>query len=152
MHDCVKLEIHLKKIGQKTLKTVKNYLIDTNVVVRFFIRDDEAQYLQSLKWFAEAEKGKINVAIIPIVVAEICFVLESFYKISRTQISEYLEVFLAEKWIQVEDRNILLGVFDKYRLGEHFVDSFLLQKSQTQNYHLMTFDKKLLKALRKLES
>lgn len=127
------------------MRESKNYLIDTNVIVRFFIRDDERQYHQTLKWFSEAETGKINIVVLPLVVAETCFVLESFYKISRSQISEYLEVFLAERWIQVEDRNILLGVFDKYRLGEHFVDSFLLQKSKVQGYELITFDKKLLK-------
>ena len=125
---------------------VKKYLLDTNVVVRFFTRDDEKQYLQTMKWFSEAEQGKLNIIVLPVVVAEICFVLESFYKISKSHIADYLEVFLSERWMQVEDRNILLQVFKKYRLGEHFVDSFLLEKSKIQGLELMTFDKKLLKS------
>lgn len=120
-------------------------ILDTNVLLRFLVGDNAAQQKRAEHWLKEAADGKRIIIVSAIVIAEACFVLESFYRHSRGEIADALEVFLAERWLHVEDRDILLGIWPWYRQGAHFVDSFLCAKAQTENAEILTFDKKLSK-------
>ena len=119
-------------------------LLDTNVILRFLVSDNQKQYQQASKWFKEAEKGKRKLVIKPIVIAEACFVLESFYRKSRKEISRTFEVFLSQKWLIVEDRDALLALWPWYRKKLHFVDSYLLALASQGNSRILSFDKKLV--------
>lgn len=120
-------------------------ILDTNVLIRFLVGDHAAQQKRAEQWLKEAAEGKRVIIVPTIVIAETCFVLESFYKRSRGEIADALEIFLAERWLHVEDRGILLGVWQWYRQGAHFVDSFLCTKAQAESAEILTFDKKLSK-------
>ncbi|MEK7541588.1 MAG: PIN domain-containing protein [Patescibacteria group bacterium] len=120
-----------------------NGILDTNVLVRFLVGDNEAQQRRAAQWLKEAAAGRRTVIVSTLVIAEACFVLESFYKRPRGEIADALEVFLAERWLRVEDREVLLGVWPWYRRGAHFVDSFLRAKAQVEGAEILTFDKGL---------
>lgn len=124
-------------------RKISSYLLDTNALVRYLVRDEEDQYQQVVDWLKEAEDGKIKIIIPTIVVAETCFVLESFYKKQRDEISDSMVVFLSQRWMSVPDRDALLSLWSNFKKGLHFVDSFLLALAEHENYRLMTFDKKL---------
>ena len=126
-------------------RKITHYLLDTNALVRYLVRDEENQYQQVVDWLKDAEGGKIKIIIPTIVVAETCFVLESFYKKQRDEISDSMVVFLSQRWMTVPDRDILLSLWDNFKNGLHFVDSFLLSWAEQKNYKLLTFDKKLQK-------
>ncbi len=120
-------------------------ILDTNVVLRFLVGDNKEQQKQAIEWFKEAENGKREIFIPAIVVAEASFVLESFYKKNKTEIAEAMEVFLSQSWLKVENKKILTGLWAWYRLGFHFVDSFLLSCSKSDKYKILTFDQQILK-------
>ena len=101
-------------------------VLDTNVLARFLVGDNAAQKMQAEQWFKEGESGKRKIVVFPIVVAECSFVLESFYKKSREDIADAFEIFLSQRWLQVSERDALLSLWQEYRKGLHFVDSFLL--------------------------
>lgn len=122
-----------------------SYLLDTNVLVRFLVGDIKEQQKQALVRFHQAKEGSIRIIITPLVIAETCFVLESFYKKERQKIADVLEVFLSQRWLKVEDREILLGLWKWYKQGRHFVDSFLLSKAEIQENKILTFDQQLKK-------
>jgi len=126
-------------------RKITHYLLDTNALVRYLVRDEENQYQQVVDWLKDAEGGKIKIIIPTIVVAETCFVLESFYKKQRDEISDSMVVFLSQRWMTVPDRDILLSLWDNFKNGLHFVDSFLISWAEQKNYKLLTFDKKLKK-------
>ncbi len=126
-------------------RKITHYLLDTNVLVRYLVRDEESQYQQVVNWLKDAEDGKMKIIIPTIVVAETCFVLESFYKKQRDEISDSMVVFLSQRWMAVPDRDILLSLWGNFKNGLHFVDSFLLSLAERENYKLLTFDKKLQK-------
>ena len=115
------------------------------MLLRFIVGDNEAQQKQAEQWFREAEAGKRKIIVVPLVVAEACFVLESFYKKQREEIAQAVEVFVGERWLQVENREALLSLWPWYTKGFHFVDSFLLAWSQAQEAKVLTFDEKLKK-------
>ena len=71
--------------------------------------------------------------------------LESFYKKGREEIAEVFEVFLSQRWLKVEEREILLALWVEYIGGLHFVDSFLLTWVKVNEAGLLSFDKDLLK-------
>lgn len=126
---------------------MKEQLVDTNVLIRFFVGDDKSQQEQASNWFSQAQKGRKKLAIKPLVVAETCFVLESFYKKQRKEIADVFEVFLAQSWLRVEERNVLLSLWAWYKKGFHFVDSYLLSWAKNNNSSIISFDKKLTKSL-----
>ena len=121
-------------------------VLDTNVIVRFLVGDHAKHQAQAVQWLEQAEQNKREILIKPLVVAETCFVLESFYKKSRTEIAEAMLVFLSQKWLHVENRDELLSLWPWYRKKFHFVDSYLLAWAKVNNGQVLSFDKKLMKA------
>ncbi len=119
--------------------------IDTNIIIRYIVGDIPEQEKQAAEFFQDAEKGKRVLCIKPIVVGEVSFVLEHFYKIQRDKIAETLESFVSQSWLEVEDRIALVLLWKWYRRGFHFVDSFLIASTEVNDEELLTFDKKMLK-------
>lgn len=120
-------------------------LLDTNIILRYLVGDNAEQQNQSKEIFREAEQGKRKIYVKVLVIAEVCFVLESFYKKTKDEIANALEVFLSQKWLKVEDRPSLLTMWNWYRQNLHFVDSYLLALAKIDKFKLLTFDKELLK-------
>lgn len=128
-------------------KTLVKEVVDTNILIRYLVGDNTKQQAQAQRWFLEAEKGKRKLVIKPIVVAESCFVLESFYKKKREEIATAFEVILSQRWLLVEDRKVLLKLFSWYRQGLHFVDSYLISWAQENQASILSFDQKMKKKL-----
>jgi len=122
--------------------------VDTNVLIRFFVGDNKAQQKQASSWFLQAQKGRRKLIIKTIVIAETCFVLESFYKKQRNEIADVFEVFLSQSWLAVEEREIMLSLWAFYKRGLHFVDSYLLSWAKINDSSILSFDKKLLGELK----
>ncbi len=120
-------------------------VIDTNIILRYLVGDNERLHQKSKEIFKKAENGDINLLIKAVVVAETCFVLESFYKKSLDEIASAMEVLLSQKWLKVEDRKGLLGMWTNYRNKLHFVDSYLLSSAKVNKYKILTFDKEIEK-------
>lgn len=121
------------------------YTLDTNVLLRFLVGDNPGQQEQATEWFKEAERGQRAIVVHPLVVAESCFVLESFYKRSPVQIAVAMEIFLSQPWLLVTERVALTSLWGDYRDGLHFVDSFLLAVTRENSGELLSFDKKALR-------
>lgn len=120
-------------------------LVDTNVILRYLVGDDKELYSKAQILFKEGESGKRKLHIKAVVIAEACFVLESFYNKTKDEVAFAMEVFLSQKWLKIEDRKSLLLMWNFYRENLHFVDSFLLATSKVNGYKLITFDKNLEK-------
>ena len=122
-------------------------ILDTDIILRFLVGDNKLQQNEARKIFKEAEKGSRKILVKAIVIAEACFVLESFYKKSKNEIADNMEIFLSQKWLRVEDRQSLLSMWHWYRENLHFVDSYLLACSKINKSKIITFDKELNKKL-----
>jgi len=123
-------------------------ILDTNVLLRFLVGDEPQQQEKAKIWFSEGKIGKRKIVVKPLVVAETCFVLESFYKKNRRDIAKTLQIFLSQKWLKVEERKTLLNLLDWYKKGGHFVDSYLLACAKKEKGKILSFDKKLTRDLR----
>lgn len=120
-------------------------VLDTNVLLRFLVGDNAAQKTQAEKWFGEAEKSQKEIIVPALIIAEAIFVLENFYKKSRTEIAAAMELFLSQRWLNVPERDILLTSLSHYQKGNHFADSYLLAWQDIRHTSILTFDKGLKK-------
>lgn len=122
-------------------------IVDTNIIIRFLVEDQAEQLNQAKTWFSQAREGELNLVIEPIVVAESCYVLESFYKIKKSEIAEKFQILLGQRWLQVNQRKVLENLWPFYLDGLHFVDSFLLSWSRVHGQSILSFDQGLIKAI-----
>lgn len=122
-----------------------SYILDTNVLVRFLVGDHQAHQEQARVWFKAAELGQCSILLTPLVIAETCFVLESVYKHPRQAIADVLEIFISQRWLRVEERDILLHLWSDYKRGLHFVDSYLRSWVKIHGGKAMSFDKQVIK-------
>lgn len=127
---------------------MRRVAMDTNVILRFLLADVEWQHHAAQQLLRKAESGKIKVVILPVIVAEACFVLNKFYQKSFAEIAEVMESLLAPSWLEIEHRDALRGMWDWYVQGMHFVDSYLLALNKYEGVELVSFDKKMTKKIK----
>jgi len=93
-----------------------NISIDTNVLVRFIIADDEAQYLSAIQLFQEAT----SITIPTMVLCETIWVLRG-YKIDKKTLFEQITAIAQTEKIIIEDDVVKAGL-DLMTLGGDFAD------------------------------
>ena len=124
---------------------MKPEIVDTNVLVRLLVEDNKEQQEAAVGYFRDAEKGLRQLHITPLVIAETCFVLESFYKKKRSDISGALSSLISPHWLRVENRGIVEDALRHYISGLHFVDSYLLAWKDANDGAVLTFDREVEK-------
>ena len=77
--------------------------IDTNVLVRFLLRDDEAQFQKANKLIQREVSGGQGVLVSQLVLLETEWVLRSRYGFSKIQLLEVIASLLDTRDIQLED-------------------------------------------------
>jgi predicted nucleic acid-binding protein len=93
---------------------MKRAFVDANVILRFLTKDPPSMAESALKIFEEAKGGKISLLIIPITVAEVVWVLESFYGYPKEKIAETMTQFLSCEGLEVENLDLSLESLNLY--------------------------------------
>ena len=123
---------------------MKLVIIDTNVLLRYWLKDHPQESPRAKKLFEQAQQGEIRVMVPQIVIIEAGVMLRRYYKYPKQQVVGYLLPIISRGWLEIESRNLLLEALGIYKVrGIDLVDAFLLAQSQTMKAKLMTFDKKL---------
>jgi predicted nucleic acid-binding protein len=92
----------------------KSY-IDANVILRYLTKDPPGMAEKALKVFTDAKKGQVTLLITFLTVAEVVWVLESYYGHPKKQISETLIQFLLCDGLEVESLDLLIGALNLYQ-------------------------------------
>lgn len=126
---------------------MKIFCIDTNVFLRFILKDNDSLFLEATLLIEKGSKGEVKLFTPSVIIFEISFVLSSVYKVSRQEIVESLESILSTPYIEVEDNRDLNHALTLYKTHASLslIDSFLIAKSRSMGAELFTFDKKLKK-------
>ncbi|MBI3874080.1 MAG: PIN domain-containing protein [Arcobacter sp.] len=118
-------------------------LLDANYILRFLLKDNLEMYEISKESILNNQCEILNE-----VLAEVVFVLLKVYAVEKIDIKNILTQFLNFDNIIIHDKiNIIkaLEIFESKNLD--FVDCVLCAKSS--KYQIKTFDKKLLKCIKK---
>ena len=85
--------------------------IDTNVLVRFLLRDDEAQFQKAKKLIQREVTAGRGVLVSQLVLLETEWVLRSRYDFSKNQMLEVIASLLDARDIQLEDEQSVEEAF-----------------------------------------
>ena len=119
----------------------KRKLIDTNLIVRHLVQDNEKQASIAGKLFDACDRGQVAIVVLPAVLAECVFVLESFYQQERTDIASALSRLISSPGVEIADAPIHLDALDRYgRTKVHFVDCEIAATAIAEDIPVASFD------------
>lgn len=121
--------------------------VDTNVFLRFLVNDVAAQYEKARVLFEAAEAGKIKLETSELVIAEIVWVLESFYGFTRKEITEVLSTLLSSRNLKIAGHARISEAVRLYAAGNmDFIDAYNIAYMRSKEYtKVATFDSKHFK-------
>ena len=118
----------------------KQRLVDTNLIVRYLVQDHEKHAKAAGKLFDACDRGDVVIVVLPAVLAESVFVLESFYEHPRGDIASALGRLISSPGVEI-DAAINLDALDRYRKTKvHFVDCLIAATAATENMPVASFD------------
>ncbi len=122
-------------------------VIDTNLLVRFLTEDDPVKAKAVETLLKKAGRGEIKILIPSVVIAELVWVLRSFYAMEAEEISELVGAVLNTPGLDTQDKLILREALKTFeRTGIDFVDAWILEFAHDRGIgRIYTFDKKHFK-------
>lgn len=117
--------------------------LDTNVLARFFVDDEDdaqAKAQRPLAVAAMSERCWISVTVI----LELEWVLRGFYELSPADVCRVMIALAGIEHVQIEDRDAVLNAVDSTRRGMDFADALHLARSG-RAASFVSFDRRLAK-------
>ena len=119
----------------------KRRLLDTNLIVRYLVQDHERHAKAAGKLFEACDRGDLVVVVLPAVLAECVFVLDSFYEHSRENIAAALSTLISSPGVEISEPEIHLDALSRFRRTKvHFVDCLIAATSAAESTPVATFD------------
>jgi len=124
-------------------------IVDANVILRFFVRDNEEQFLRAKAFIQRLELGKEDVLMTEIVFAEVVWVLNKVYEVPRQEIADTFSKVIGYRGIRTMlEKEIFresLRLYAKHSLD--IQDVFLAVLSKNKGCPIITIDKHDFKKL-----
>jgi predicted nucleic acid-binding protein len=115
--------------------------VDANVVLRFLTAEPADQAEKALALVRLAENGKVLLRLSSVTVAEIVWVLTSFYDQPKPKVAETLAAFFSAPGIRVEDsQNVLAALTVMAAKNVDYADALLAQIARSHGDSVATFD------------
>jgi predicted nucleic-acid-binding protein len=119
----------------------KQRLVDTNLIVRYLVQDHEKHARAAGKLFDACDRGDIVIVVLPVVLAECVFVLESFYRHPRASIASVLGRLISSPGVEITDMTVHLDALNRYKgTRVHFVDCLIAASAVDRKLPVSTFD------------
>ena len=101
---------------------------DTNVLVRHLTGDPPEMAARATRFLSEADE----LLLVDLIVAEVVYVLESFYEVPRPRVAESIRSIIAFGPIRVLDETVLLRAIEVYEVDRlDFAEAFLIASAES---------------------
>jgi predicted nucleic acid-binding protein len=101
--------------------------VDTNILIRHLTGDPPDQAQRATRYLQHAEQLFLS----DLILAEVAYVLESYYDVARPQVAETLRSVLAFRAIQVVDRALVQRSVELYEVhSRDFADAYLVASAE----------------------
>lgn len=132
----------------------KKVVIDTNLLVRFLTGDDPQKAKAVDNLLNRAIRGELKILVPSIVVAELVWVLESFYEMKAQEIAELVEAIVNTPGIEVTDKGIIVSALRLYRNKNiDLIDAWITEFAKEREIKtIYTFDKRHFKDINGIEA
>lgn len=130
---------------------MKIFYIDTNFILRFFLKDHKEHFSVAEDTFLQAKNGIISLVCITEVILEVEYVLRKVYKLPRKKIATVLRSLVDKKYIGFPDKKIIHSTLSLYNSISQvdLVDIVLFLKACDSNAEVLSFDKDFKKLKKK---
>ena len=97
--------------------------VDTNILIRHLTGDPPEQAQRATQYLDEADQLLLS----DLILAEVAYVLESYYDVARPQVAETLRSVLSFRAIRVIDAALLQRAVELYEVNNlDFADAYLV--------------------------
>ena len=118
-------------------------IVDANAILRYTLNDN-LEMAKKVRNLLDESKIFIRYEIM----AEVIYVLNKVYLLSRNEIVDGINIFLSEPNVETESPEVLSLALEKYAIiNIDFVDCILYSFNIIYGYEVFTFDKKLISLL-----
>jgi predicted nucleic-acid-binding protein len=119
----------------------KQRLVDTNLIVRYLVQDHDKHARAAGKLFDACDRGDVVIVVLPVVLAECVFVLESFYGHPRAAIASALGGLISSPGVEIGEATVHLDALSRYKgTKAHFVDCLIAATAVAKSVPISTFD------------
>src|SRR5262245_11920695 len=113
--------------------------LETNVLLRYLTRDDEAKAQRALALLQRLETGQERARSSVIVVFETIYTLQSFYKLPKARIRELLLPVINLRGLQLPGKPVLRQALDLYveknlSFADAYIAAEMLRRGETEIY------------------
>lgn len=119
-------------------------LLDANVILRFLLADHDTLSPRAQGIFQRAAVGELELLITGTILAECCYTLKSFYKMTRSDINNALKTVLSLPGVAPLDAQPLKAALQLF--ADHnvdFADAYLAALGNSKGLSIATFDRDL---------
>lgn len=120
---------------------MKRLWVDANVILRFITKDPPDLAERAARLMSRAAEGEIVLYVSPLVLAEIIWVLRSFYRYAMAEIAQVVIALVSASGIEVDDRVRVIRAVELSRgRNVDFVDAYLALQAAARKEPVCTFD------------
>lgn len=119
--------------------------VDTNILVRYLVRDDEKQFRKALFFFQEQHDNIIHINLI--VLLETWWVLKSIYNYEKVKLIKIIQQLIYTQGLEFQSELAILNAIELYEntnfdFEDCLIDTLNMSAGHEPTY---TFDKKASK-------
>jgi predicted nucleic acid-binding protein len=104
---------------------MRKAFIDTNIFLRYLIKDDTSKYDKCREIFKKAVEGKVELATSGIVIAELIWTLLSYYKVQKADVIEKISIIVSTDNLYIPDKDIITDALFLYsRKNIDYIDAY----------------------------
>ena len=131
---------------------MKTSFLDTNIFIRYLTNDDPVKADRVEKLLKEASAGKILLVTTEMVIAEIVWVMESYYHLGNSDIASKIYAILATPGLEVINGELVNKALEYYvEANIDFIDGYIASTMEKKGIsEIYSFDRKHLSRLKKL--
>ena len=107
------------------------YFIDSNIFLRTLIKEDEKSFKECYQFLNLVQENKIKAFTSSLILAEINWVLESFYKFKKSEIIKALKSILNLKGLKIVNKTkpiLAVEIFQNFNVK--FIDALIASNLQ----------------------
>ncbi len=132
---------------------MKRVFVDTNIFIRYLTNDDPDKADRVELLLDRAEKGEIILITTELVMAEVVWVLESFYGLKNTAIGPMISAILATPGLAVINGSLVEKAIDHYVTHNiDFIDGYITALMDREKIDMIySYDKKHLSRIHSIQ-
>ncbi|MDP2656110.1 MAG: PIN domain-containing protein [bacterium] len=123
------------------------YFLDTNIFLRFVVKDDVAMAKDCERLFERIQEGTLRATTSKLVLAEFVWTCLSFYKLKKEDVVELLGGIVAMSYLSIKDGGDFFQALELYQGNSvKFIDTLIAaQVLEIKNGVVVSYDKEFEK-------